>query len=451
MVKNIRFIIPLIALALVVAFGCSDRGTNSGNLSIVPGNPSPDQHSFYHSFAMQVGNPFQLLYADIYIPESASYLFGGTGGDPVPLLILLPPQGGNQYYYRNHGLYEVADRLAAEGKIGTMVILTINNDPIFGGNFYAGVGHPEFEVIDPRHVPGSHRYIDTLVGHPAGLYDEVVGDSLIHWFRGKYEASSPTGDKGQCAIGGIGMGAYGAFRAAIMNPGTFSSVSGIDGPLDFDGADGSSGLIDLMNYVFDVEQPGITAANFRGQFDSSATLPVSRMFLGGALAFSPHDTLVRFEYNVINQFQTATSIDTLTRGKIGYIITDSTTLVDSIVTQDARNFDMHLPFSYTDRPYLPIWNTLWLPNNLENMASAGELNGTDVWLGTSTDAQYGFHDMTMSWAATLEGTAGVNLTVREFDAYEGGGPAVGGRYLNELLGDMLVFHSNSFYPNGLDD
>ncbi len=85
------------------------------------------------------------------------------------------------------------------------------------------------------------------------------------------------------------------------------------------------------------------------------------------------------------------------------------------------------------------------------MASAGELNGTDVWLGTSTDAQYGFHDMTMSWAATLEGTAGVNLTVREFDAYEGGGPAVGGRYLNELLGDMLVFHSNSFYPNGLDD
>ena len=78
-------------------------------------------------------------------------------------------------------------------------------------------------------------------------------------------------------------------------------------------------------------------------------------------------------------------------------------------------------------------------------------DGTYVWIGTSNDALYGFHDMTMSWATTLQGTPGVNVTVEEYSAYEGGGSAVGGRYLNHLLEGMLIFHSNSFYPNGLDD
>ena len=472
----IKIIAVFVTLALVVALACSDRGTNTQQSTLdLPIAPGRHDHSFYDEMMVQIKNAQQMVYIDAYIPERT------FNQDPLPLVIMLPPQDGTEEYFFNHGLAKVADELIASGEIVPMAIVTLKNHESFGGFFWAGRGGG------------------------AGNYDTLIGGTLLDFLHestfGLY-----TDNPKYRGISGIGQGAYGAFRAALLHEDAFSSIAVADGPLDFDGADGESGFIDLFEGVL-AEQGLLNYApvNDTGwtyRFDSSSAFPNARMFIGGALAFSPNDTLVipfgtrgyplepipmidtflvdRLIWIPDSTFWACNSwedditcvdstevegteswdfihidstpelvVDTFI-DRLRWQMDDTVTLCTEIVDVKENNFEFHLPFDSTGQPYEPIWDNFWLPNNLENMLSTcGDscLENVDIWIATTKDPSeqdrtFGYQ--TRSWIETLESHELLEPeNVYEYSGYEGK-PATSDQYLYDLLREILIFHSRNF-------
>jgi hypothetical protein len=247
-------------------------------------------------------------------------------------------------------------------------------------------------------------------------------------------------------ISGVGMGAYGAFRAALIHDTAFGSVSAIDGPLDFDGDPGlgyGNGLIDLFDDAL-IEQ-GLLNGNLQN-FDSSKANPLSSMFIGGSYAFSPHDTL----YFDTVSYITNSSGDTLGVSKSidsTRFIDDSASLIQGFfVGGSSLRADYHLPFTSAGVPDTLIWPQFWLTENLENLidTSLNKLNGVDIWVGTSPETRYNFHEQTLSWVNTLTSAPyNYTVTLRQLEGVPGN-PATHYEYIYDLLREILIFHSNSF-------
>lgn len=471
MSRYMKLLILGLVLTVIFAPGCSDRGTNIPESQTSGGGIYTKGHDFIREFLLQLGRnasgegpPRVVLQIRTYAPEVAIVPIQGGQAMPVPLLILLPPQDGDEWYFFNHGLKQLADELIAEGTIQPMAIVCIPNDRVFGGFFYAGNSAP------------------------AGYYDYFIGGSLVKWLvDSTYYAflndSLPVG------IGGVGMGGYGAFRAALMHKGIFSSVSVTDGPFDFDGPSGSGGFIELfddalieqgllggttdppvldtfywrcdsfnvdLECVDSTQVPQDSAWDFlhvdttyppswRAKFDSSGAWHLSRLFIGAALAFSPHDTLI----DTTGVYQ---PWDTTYRIRIPdsqrFVIDDSITLITEIVKEDQFNFDFHLPFDSTGTPYPLIWN-MWLENNLERILlnkGPGQLRGVKMWFGTTPEFGFGnYRQQTRSWIEWLRGSAvdPSQIQVKEYSGYPGN-PATNDQYMYDVMRDMLIFHSKSF-------
>ncbi len=428
MARKTMFILSMVILVLTFVWSCSDRDSPTGTSDIAGGGIMLMPHVFFDELLFQLRNTFQMMDIKVYTPRvSLPIHYGGSGARELPLLLLLPPHGEDADFYLNHGLKDLADEMMSTGEIEPMYIATIPADrgEVFGGYFYAGSSYP------------------------AGDYDALIGSTLVDHISRTLEY--PSMDPSQRGIGGVGTGAYGAFRAALVHPGAFSSITVADGPLDFDGSSGfGNGLIDLMFLAVLNEQGGFASDSaFRADFDSLQSSPISRMFIGGALAFSPHDTLLEWKIDTLTDENTEkqslliTIIDS-SRGTPGYAIQDTVTLVTELVTEEVRNFDFHLPFDHMGQPYQPIWD-LWLDDNLENIGTGSELDGVAMWFATSPETRYGFHDQTMSWVETLEGR-GYAPTVREYTGYSGN-PATSHEYIYEMLREMLRFHSDNFKAN----
>jgi hypothetical protein len=334
----------------------------------------------------------------------------------VPVLVLLAPQYGTKYFYFNHGLLQIAQELLAEGKIQPMIICCLSSDQVFGGYFYGN-------------------------SYPAGYYDDIIATydyvGLMPFLYSQFNnlIDSPY----KRGIGGIGLGAYGAYRAILKHPGMFGSISVADGPLDFDGPDGNSGLKSLFDVA--LQEQGLTPATFKANFDSSSAWPVSSMFIGGSLAFSPHDTLMTYDVAITGlggQTRDTTFINA--RWTLG----DTVSLISGIIKEDQGAWQFHLPFDGSGNVNQPIWD-LWMRNDLATLlsdAGAGALGGVNQWIGTSPEARFGFHQMTMSWVSTLQ-TNGYSPEVYQYDGYDGK-PATGNEYVYDLIREMLIFHSQSF-------
>jgi len=453
----LRYLVILTGLAIVLAVvsGCDDRGTNIQPVDLDEQalrsgvDPSPS-HAFTPELTLQIRNSQELLRGAAFLPFDATSMGQQR---PIPLLILLAPEGGNQFYYFKAGLAELARELMASGEIQPMVIYCMSNDQTFGGYFYAD-------------------------SDPAGHYDEIFrytpgdgDDDLLEYLHRFYPATIKQASKR--GIGGVGQGAYGAFRAAIKNPGVYSSISVTDGPLDFNGSDDVSGLIGLFDDAL-VEQHANYALNpdtniagdplpfdFNRHFDSSLTMPISQMFIGGSFAFSPNDTLI--DYDRIVDTTYGTNPDTIyTTMRLVNVVQyqiadstlpgggDSTTFISGIVRADSRtrfvNMDFHLPFDNTGFTYGPVWSR-WMANNLENMheaAGGNPLTGVSMWFGTNRHARWDYYDMTQSWISYLR-TPGFNYAVEEYE-YSSftDDPITGDEYLFDILREMLIFHSNNF-------
>ena len=405
----VRIITLMLIFTLVMVAGCSDRGTNSvEDITIAEGGPLIMNHIFAAELLLQLKNPYQRLEMVAYQPRITFPTIYGGEAKSVPLLILLPPKGKDEYFYFNHGLQQLADELIATGQIQPMMIASISNDLLFGGYFFAG------------------EYAG------AGNYDTLVGGTLIdHIDNFGHTIKNPA----KRGIGGFGQGAYGAFRAALLHPGIFTSVSAIDGPLDFDGASGNGGFIPL--FADALNEQGLLGGttdggtqSWRNNFDSLSTYELSRLFIGGSLAFSPHDTLV---------VTTSPNDDNIILRECN---PDTMTLITDIVKIDANDLDFHLPFDSLGNVYTPIWDNYWLPNNLENLLAGSSLDGVNMWIATSGEASFSYHEQTLSWFSTLQ-NSGYAATSYTYSGYEGN-PATSDQYIYDLLKELLIFHSESF-------
>jgi hypothetical protein len=436
----ISLILAALAVLLLVA-SCSDRGTNVPTASIdgTFGLTRVD-HVFVDSttagprqLLFQIQNSSSELFMKAYYPKDTSTVTipPKWKGKKLPLVILLAPQDGDQYFYFNHGLMQLANEMIANGTIRPMLIVCVPNDHVFGGYFYGN-------------------------SDPAGYYDQIIGDKLVSYLEQQVFASILIGDSAHRAIGGVGQGAYGAYRAALKHPGVFSAIAATDGPLDFDGADGNSGLITLFSQAL-AEQPG----NSYKEFDTTRAWPISRMFVGGSLAFSPHIIQTADSFRFV--FTTPQTRQTWI--KILDTIPDTMTLITGCVNGQGLgstmvnpgpgnvDWDFHLPFDQNAQPYrgpvlndpkTDIWGR-WLSNNPENMLTANALSGTKLWFATSTKAEYGFHDQTESWIATLKAAGYTGLIERPYTG--DGGSTANNKYLYDVMREMLIFYSNSFGTN----
>lgn len=456
----------LVLTALVIAaltLGCTDRGDNY-NLSgptwednLVEGGQSPMEHSFFQELLMQTRNKFQMMRMVAYLPDIPQANEPGGGDiEPLPLLILLAPQDGTKYYYFNHGLEEVADELITKGIIDPMMIVSVENDPVFGGYFYAGGGSAEY-YWEGTDEDGQFRS-GTVNGSPgSGNYDDILGRNIVNLISTKQQGRV-VNDSTQWGIGGFGMGAYGAFRAAMMHPNTFHSVSGVDGPMDFDGPDGNSGMINLVDQVF-MEQNipyGVDSAYKR--FDTAGAWHASRLFVGGSIAFSPLDTLVYTTVLVAGPQGGGTGPNrqiVRVDSTFGVDLASAPTAITDLVKlsqEGNKDFDFLLPFDANGTMVNDVWNDKWLPNNLESLFSdepgaQSALTNADIWIGSSTQARFGYHDQTQSWyntiAAVHPNNSADTLVWYDYDGYAGYG-ASHDQYVYDLLREMLIFHDRSF-------
>lgn len=413
-----RLAVAALLLVLVVLAGCDDRGRN------VPSRPDfvewevdPTNRVFSDS-TTPVTSPMEpeLLFQirnDIAVLEMETYIPPEAFTEPVPTLVLLAPEGGGDTYYLEHGLLQIVEEMTATGEIQPMIIVMVGNDPTFDGYFYGN-------------------------SYAAGFYDRVLGDKMIE--KLSFLFPSFIADPAKIGIGGIGQGAYGAFRAAIQNPNTYGSISAVDGPLDFDGANGSGGFVPYMQQVVTLQ--GLTPANFRTAFDSIATDEPTKLFIGGSLAFSPHDTLLYYTLNLLGDIGEPVTKNITQRFQR---LSDTATLIRSIIGPDDDNMHFHLPFDGTGNPYTPIWN-LWLANDLErlhdNASVSQPLTGVNVWIANSRQAKLNFGDQTASWIETLRDD-GYAPEVYNYSGYEGY-PATNGKVVYDLIRKMLKFHSESF-------
>ncbi|MEW5796784.1 MAG: hypothetical protein AB1772_10545 [Candidatus Zixiibacteriota bacterium] len=468
-----RFVILLtgILVTLAVMFGCEDRGTNIkkldlGDLDGWSGVDPSNQHPFVPALSLQLRNPTEQLLGATYLPPEA---VNTSPPQPLPLLVLLAPETGNRFYYFQAGLSQLARELTASGDIQPMIIYCIANDQSFGGYFYADSD------------PGGHY--DSIFKYVPGDGKDDLLEYLHRFYPSTIQLPSKRG------LGGVGQGAYGAFRIAIMNPGVYTSISVTDGPLDFDHPTG--GLTNLFDqalaeqeaYYFankavdtlevgstdpwdvffvDTTVAGVdttydttwvnydtTPFSYHRHIDSSYTMPVSMMLIGGSFAFSPNDTLIDYDRRISGGTIVIENVDRYsiadsTQPNGG----DSTTFVGTIVKGDfvshGVDMDFHLPFDSNGNVYTPIWSR-WMRNNLDSLyvAQGGSpLDGVSMWFGTNDGARWGYYQMTQSWIEFLR-DEGYEIEEHRYGSYSDD-PIVHDEYIFDVLREMLIFHSNNF-------
>jgi hypothetical protein len=427
------YVLTFLAISLLLVLGCTDRGdsitkVSLGDLESTSGLYPDFDHSFDKDLCMQIRNPDELLLGSAFLPKE---VFPPV--KPVPLLVLLAPERGDKLHYFKAGLETLMREMIAKGEIEPMAVYCVGNDQTFGGYFYGN-------------------------NCPVGFYDSILGPRVMPWLS--RDVLPAVDDRpSQHGIGGIGQGAYGAFRTAIKNPGAFSSITVTDGPLDFDGPDyDSTGLMSLFDSAL-AEQEAFYQTrpisdtfpefSYHRDFDSSRTMPISMMFIGGSLAFSPNDTAYTFTRTVLVNNNTI-RIDLMSEAAraaqmiAGPLGGDSTTYIWKIVKSQDNNWAFHLPFDSLGKAYAPAWNR-WMANNLENMytAAGGDaLDGVNVWVASNPNAKFHYYEQTQSWLSFLRSEQ-VSVTEYPYSSF-GSDPITQDEYLYDLLREMLIFHSDNF-------
>lgn len=414
----------LTALAVLVTAGCSDRGTNVPTRTDTFGNTwvPLENYPFSPELTLQRGNYEGLLQVAVWAPTPQVI----PNNAPASLLILLAPGEASQWFYFERGLQKICNEMIANGEIDPMVVVCVGNDQMYGGYFYGN-------------------------SLPAGYYDSVLGDALISHLEFKYPSLIHSSAKR--GIGGIGQGAYGAFRAAIQNPGVFTSVTAVDGPLDFDGADGQSGLMTLFNDVLFENGLSVNVGYSRfdtlRQIDSSSANPITRMFIGGSLAFSPRDIAM-----VSTGARNDGTLDIISRTQVSDTLTTISHLLtgrqsgQNIPETEAIRFDFNLPFDSTSKTHAPTWRR-WLANNLDTLlvkSGGTALDNVNIWLATSPEARLTFHDQTASFRDFLMDDMDLAIDTMTYMGYTGN-PAHDYEYVYYLLRTMIKYHSDNFRGN----
>ncbi len=422
--QRLLYICAVIAALIILALaGCSDRGTNIPSRTDTYGWTWLPQETppFVPDLTFQRANGDGQLRMTVWASESVV-----RDAAPASLLILLAPGESDQWFYFEYGLHKICNELTAEGLLDPIVVACVANDRIYGGYFYG------------NSIPG-------------GMYDSVIGDALIQTLRFRYP--SLIVDPAYQGIGGIGQGAYGAFRAAIKHPGVFKSITVVDGPLDFDGPNGNGGFMTLFNDALFENGLNLTTGYSRTvaarQIDSSSANPITRMFIGGSIAFSPHDTAL-----VTTGARHTNTLEIIQR----YQVTDTTTLITHLLTGQqlggpfpktaAIEFSFHLPFDSVSKTHAPTWRR-WMANNLDTLLvkqGGTALDDANIWIASSPEAKFNFHEQTTSFERFLMEDMDLTIDTLTYVGYPGN-PATDNQYVYHLLREMIMYHAAKFRAN----
>ncbi len=439
-----KHIIGLLLLFTIstIFFACSDRGNT---IVVNEFESSAGVYVHSHEFDEELGfcmfndvGLFRHLSYRTYVPPEYK---GITEGAPYPVLYLLSPYGDTDMFYISRNLREVADGMIASGEINPMIIVCVNGFNGYGGSFYG------------NSFAGG-KYVDAI----ASIQDEPTTGSLIDFIDAAYNTISdgrfPGKARANRAISGVGVGGYGAMRMAISHSENFGSVSAVSSPLDFDGATGNGGFVELFQQILQNANP-TTREEFK-ELDTSYSFPLQTMVFAAAASFSPHDTdyinpeFYPYDWNDPTGPQLWNSDDTLR-------ITDTLTYFEPFGPISPMKY--HLPFYYNTSAagvnanftYQPIWS-LWLENNIESILAdySGALDTTNVLLMTTADAKYNFYRQTLDFASHLK-TVATPDTANGFthnldNIYSGyeGYEATGERFFYDILRDLLKYHSDKF-------
>ncbi|HHI03217.1 MAG: hypothetical protein DRP51_02205 [Candidatus Zixiibacteriota bacterium] len=414
-----------------IFFACSNRGDN-----IVYNyyESSPGAYVIDHEYDEEMGfsmfeeiSLFRKIRCQAYVPPGYKH---PNEGSPYPVLYLLSPFGETEMFFFSHGLQQVADQMIASGEIKPMIIVCVNGYTGYGGSFFGNSW-------------AGGKYVDAI----GSIQNEPATGSMIDYIDFAMNTISDTrfgAGKGRAnrAISGIDMGGYGAMRIAIRYSENFGSVSAISAPLDFDGATGNGGFVELFSQV--VENMDTTY----DALDTSYSDPLRTMIFAAATTFSPHDTdyinptFYGYDWNNPQGPQLWHADDTLR-------ITDTLTYFEPFGPISSMKY--HLPFYddttvagvNEDYTYQPIWS-LWLDNNIESILTdyPGALDTTDILLMTTADADFNFYQQTLDFSQYLTGLS-IEHNLDTYSGYDGY-PATGERFFYDILRDILKFHSDSF-------
>ncbi len=414
--KKIIFAILITGLIAAAALlSCSDRGNPVESLPYYPGGVvfnAVNQHFVRHLDYQMFGQ--NSIYFQIYVP----YGYSDTESPQrfYPMLLMLTPFRGDEYFYFNHGLKDLADKMIATGEIKPMIIVCISGATDFGGCFYGDnwAGGKYAETIGNINNP--KRWTDsagTMLDYFIGILRDYEEEGNIHGYRSTR------------AVSGIGMGGYGAMRVALRYSENFSSVSAVSAPLDFDGAAGTGGFIPLFHDLM----TEVGAANYAAM-DIDNAKPLQSMFFAAASAFSPHDT--------------------------GYI---ETVIADGVINDPATwfnsfalsaNASVHLPFGPDGEVSAVPWS-LWRENNIPTILAdySGALDSLNIFLMHSNGWDgYSFNEQTKDFRDLLRNTYGKIPGTPSFDtlSYNGlpGYDSDANIYVWDILPHILKYHSDKF-------
>ena len=418
MFRNFCIVLMILTAALLF-FGCSERESNivKPNYDIRDGftgvytHPGGHLESNYLAFTMFTPvRKVPSVNLKVYAPPD----YATTGGN-YPVLYLLSPFRGNDFYYFNHGLVAIADKMISEGTIKPMIIVCIDGSAGYGGIFYGNTWY-------------GGKYAEAI-GSKTG---DPISGSIVDYIDAVYNTYDQSRDTR--AISGFEMGGYGAVRIAAMYPENFSSVSAISAPLDFDGAGGTGGFVPLFKQVIRNASGGadhLSLVQYR-DLDTAYANPLRTMIMAASCAFSPH-----MDFDNIITLYPPISADT-------FFVQDTLTYLNPEGT-----IKFHLPFDTAGNIRPVVWD-MWLANNAPSIIAnnPGCYDDMNVKLFTTNDDEYNFNVQTINFASWLQGhlaTRGVikDLTPDNFEGYENY-VASGGRFLYDILPVILKYHSDHF-------
>ncbi len=426
-----------VCIALMI-FGCTDK-TGDNPTRYFPSDTGARVTNPFSSWSLFFSSSFNPGFLPVNVYTPPGYDFTGNGR-PYPVLYLLAPFRGDELYYFDHGLSEVANRLIDEGKIEPMIIVCISGESDLGGSFYTDSkrngAYMRAIITDTMYQEFAEA--GTFLNSPGAGVKDLLADALITRIDGTY---STLPDKANRAIAGVGMGGYGAFRATLESD-LFGSVSAVNAPLDFDGL-GGGGFITLINQL----APGGDIDNI----DTALGDPSMSLVVTAASAFTPNTVDFDVDYLFLNAF-----------GVVSLAI-DSSTIETAIPTPFATDISLqtshnvHLPVMPTGGLNSTVFG-VWRDNHdiasLYAAADASRQSDFDnlpKFLVKSEGAEFYYNQQMDGFMEFLQNSGSItNYSMMGFrgnDLLQG----TSALFINDLLEDLLIFHSDNFdVPDILD-
>ncbi len=337
----------------------------------------------------------------VYDPEKHTPLIPNQG---FSVLYLLHDFGtDNSSFVSVYKIVQVADQLIDEGQIQPMIIVMPDASSIFaGGSFYTNsflLGDYEDYIIEELMTVIDTSF-HTYVAKPQ---DKYIPDPR---FR---------------AIGGLGMGGYGALKLAMNHASLFASVSAMSPYTSFDS------FLDQETIDTVFKENGIPADDV--SYPSYKTLSPEPDDL------HPDKTYSQIVFAMASAFSPHVPGDP-----------DTTNFI-ALVVEGGQTYGVDLPFDSTRtiQPGSPVWNR-WFPHDIKTkLASDPDAFGDlDIYLDCGNQDEFKLYRGARGFSQLLS-LYGKDHTYVEYGGYPGL-PARHDSFIYDRLVEILKFHSQHFPP-----